>query len=215
MNRQRTVWGIAFGMIAGVTMATWSVSVEATEEKQLQAEYTVSAKTKFNLDSKVGTITFERTDGDVMLVSARAYQDDSSFFNKKGRVSDAELTARQDGNKLTLKVNNDDDVKVDWYIKLPQVNNVDVDLGVGTIDGELWSTDMSIDLGVGSIELDLYGDYRSIKTDVGVGDSTLKGAAQHIENNRFLMTASSRASSTGNAKISIDTGVGDISITMH
>lgn len=214
MNRQRTVWGTACGMIAGVTMATWSLSADATEEKHLQADYTASTATELILDVKVGTIYFERTQGDVISVNVRAYQDDSSFFKKKGRVSDAELVAHQNGNELKLKIKNDDDIKVDWYIKVPQIQSLVTDLGVGSIDGELWTSSMVIDVGVGAVNLELFGDYGTIKTDVGVGDSKIKGTGQ-IENNRFLMTAKSRASSTGAALISISTGVGDINLTIE
>lgn len=214
MNRQRTTWNVAFFMIAGVTLGSLSFHANAqTQEKVMNAEYTVTAATELSFDSGVGTISFERAEGDVMAVSVRAYKDDDAFFDKNGRVEDAELVAEQKGDRLILRVPEQDGIQLDWVIKLPQVASVDTDLGVGTIKGELWMSDISMDLGVGDIDLDLHGDYRSIKIDVGVGDSSIHGIGQ-IENNRFLMTANSRASSNGNARVSIDNGVGDIDITV-
>ncbi|PHR63823.1 hypothetical protein LG272_08905 [Pseudidiomarina marina] len=215
MNRQRTTWSIALGMIAGITVISLPFTANAQQhEKHINAEYSVSAETELSFDSGVGTITFERTEGDVMEVSIRAYKDDDTVFNKDGNVEDAELVAEQAGNQLTLRVSNQDGIQLDWVIKLPRVNRVETDLGVGEINGDLWTTDIQIDLGVGEVDLDIYGDYKTIKTDVGVGDSTIKGLG-NIENNRFLMTANSRANSSGKHRVSVDTGVGDIDITVH
>lgn len=216
MNRQRTTWSIAFCMIAGVTLASipFTATAHGQEEKNIEAEYTVTAATEIEFDSGVGTITFERTEGDVMHVAIRAYKDDDTFFNKDGHVEDAELEAKQSGNRITLSVPKQDGIQIDWVIKLPKVARVDTDLGVGVIEGELWTTNLQFDLGVGEVNLDLYGDYSSVKTDVGVGDSTIKGKG-NIENNRFLMTANSRAYSTGESRINIDNGVGEVTVHMH
>ena len=212
MNRQRTVWSVAFSMVAGVTLASLPFTADAAEqEKVMQAEYTVSHATEVEFDSGVGEIRFERTEGNVMQVSVRAYKDDDAVFDKKGNVEAAELHARQQGDRLIFEVIEQDGIQLDWVIKVPQIASIETDLGVGEISGELWASDMNIDIGVGEVDLDIYGDYASIKTDVGVGDSHIRGEG-NIENNRFLMTANSRANANGQAKISIDAGVGDVTI---
>src|SRR5690606_29226903 len=165
-------------------------------EKHITAEYTVTNATEVSFDSGVGTIIFERTEGNVMEVSIRAYNDDDTVFDNEGNVEDAELIAEQAGDQLTLRVPKQDGIQLDWVVKLPKVSRVETDLGVGEISGHLWTTNINIDLGVGEVDLDIYGDYKTIKTDVGVGDSTISGLG-NIENNRFLMTANSRANSDG------------------
>lgn len=212
MNRQRTTWGIALSMIAGVTLASMPYTVAATEqEKHFSAEYSATAETQLELDSGVGSIEFQRTDDATIRVKLKAYKNGDGVFNKDGNVADAELVAEQSGDRLLLKVPKQDGIQLDWVISLPQISSVDADLGVGEIKGDLWASDINIDMGVGDIDLVIYGDYRSIKTDVGVGDSAIRGKG-HIENNRFLMTANSKAESNGNARINIDNGVGDIDI---
>lgn len=215
MNRQRTIWSVAFSMVAGVTLMSLPFTADAAEqEKIMNAEYTVSTTTEVEFDSGVGQITFERTEGNVMLVSVRAYKDNDAVFDKDGNVEAAQLSARQSGDRLILEVKEQDGIQLDWVIKLPQVASIETDLGVGEISGELWVSDINIDIGVGEVDLDIFGDYASIKSDVGVGDSKIRGIGQ-IENNRFLMTANSRASSNGDAKISIDAGVGDVNIRIE
>lgn len=215
MNRQRTTWSIALGMIAGITVISLPFTASAQQhEKHIAAEYTVTNATEVSFDSGVGTITFERTEGDVMEVSIRAYKNDDTVFDKEGNVEDAELIAEQAGDQLTLRVPKQDGIQLDWVVKLPKVSRVETDLGVGEISGNLWTTNINIDLGVGEVDLDIYGDYKTIKTDVGVGDSTIRGLG-NIENNRFLMTANSRANSDGKHRVSVDAGVGDVNITVH
>jgi hypothetical protein len=215
MNRQRTTWSIALGMIAGITVISLPFTASAQQhEKHMNAEYSVTSATELNFDSGVGTIKFERSEGDVMEVSVRAYKDDDTVFDKDGNVEDAELVAEQSGDQLTLRVPNQDGIQLDWVIKMPKVSRVETDLGVGEISGDLWTTNIQIDLGVGEVDLDIYGDYKTIKTDVGVGDSSIKGMG-NIENNRFLMTANSRATSSGTHRVSVDAGVGDINIHVH
>lgn len=215
MNRQRTIWGVAFSMVAGVTLISLPFTADAAEqEKVMRAEYTVSKATEVEFDSGVGEITFERIEGSVMQVSVRAYKDNDTVFDKDGNVESAELTARQSGDRLILEVAEQDGIQLDWVIKLPHLASVEADLGVGEISGELWASDINIDIGVGEVDLDIFGDYASIKTDVGVGDSKIRGIG-NIENNRFLMTANSRATSNGEARISIDAGVGDVTIRIE
>lgn len=215
MNRQRTVWSVALSMVAGVTLASLPfVADAASQEKHLEAEYSVNANTQVEFDSGVGSIKFERAEGDVLQVRIRAYKDDDAFFDKKGNVEDAELNVRQMGNRLILEVSGQDGIQLDWVVKVPKVARIETDLGVGEISGELWVADMNIDIGVGEVDLVIHGDYATIKTDVGVGDSKIRGPGS-IENNRFLMTANSRATSAGTARISVDAGVGDINLNIQ
>src|SRR5690554_620298 len=147
MNRQRTVWSVALSMVAGVTLASLPfVADAAQQEKHINAEYTVHAGTEVEFDSGVGSIQFERADGDVLQVSIRAYKDDDAIFDKKGNVDDAELNVRQMGNRLILEVANQDGIQLDWVVKLPQVASIETDLGVGEISGELWVSNMNIDI---------------------------------------------------------------------
>lgn len=212
MNRQRTIWSVAFSMIAGVTLASLPFTASASEpEKMMQAEYSVSTTTELEFESGVGEIKFERAEGDVMEVSVRAYKASDAVFDKEGNIDAAELTSRQVGDRLILTVAEQDGLQLDWVIKLPKIASIETELGVGEVSGDVWASDMNIDVGVGEVDIEVYGDYASIKTDVGVGDSSIRGPGD-IENNRFLMTANSRAKSHGDARISIDAGVGDVTI---
>lgn len=212
MKKQQVVWNFATGLIALVTLASMPFQAAATTEQQktMSAEYQVTSSTKLSLDSGVGEIKFIATSGDTLSVTLTAKADSDKMWND-GDLEAVQLTAKQDGDRLVLSVPEQDNVKLDWVIQLPKIASVDADLGVGTIGGEMWTTDINLDVGVGEVDLELRGDLAIITSDIGIGDSQVKGVAE-VENNRFLMTASSKGRGAGTAVVSINLGVGDSNV---
>lgn len=214
MTRQQTVWFSALFLIASVTALSLPFASTANaHERSFNATYKVSSATRLDLESGVGTVKFERTDGDELEVELVAEEGDSGFFND-ANLDAVELTAEQSGDTLRLRVPEQEDVELHWVVRMPKIAEVDLDLGVGEISGEMAATDLSIDLGIGAVDLDVYGEIADVKTDVGIGEVNIRGGDK-TSNERHFISASGRASGNGDARINIDAGIGEVDITIH
>lgn len=214
MTRQQSVWFSALFLIASVTALSLPFASTANaHERTFNATYKVDSTTRIDLESGVGTVKFERTTGNELEVVLIAEEGDSTFFND-GNLDAVELTAEQSGNTLRLRVAEQEDIELNWVLRMPQVAEVDLDLGVGEVSGEMDAADLSIDLGVGAVDLAIYGAVADVKTDVGIGEVKIRGG-DHTSNERHFISASGRASGKGDARINIDAGIGEVEITLH
>lgn len=215
MNRSTTVWTAAMVLIGAVTIASMSQQVTAADaDKYLQGNYAVSASTDMKISFGVGTLNLSHHDGDEVEVEIKATASDGGFWRSKGDVSKVELKASQTGNWLELEVPEQDNIQLEWQVKLPRVSSLDIELGIGEIKGKIASTDLDIDLGIGDIKLTLMGDVKSINMDVGVGDTKITGAS-HSSSERAIVTSSSSAQGKGQARINVDAGIGDVHLIIE
>lgn len=214
MTRQQSVWFSALFLIASVTALSLPFASSANaNERSFNATYKVTEATRIDLESGVGTVRFERTEGDELEVHLIAEEGDSSFFSD-GNLDAVELEAEQSGDTLRLRVPEQDDIELNWVLRMPRVAEIDVDLGVGEVSGEIYAADLSIDLGVGAVDLDVYGAIADVKTDVGIGEVDIRGG-ERTNNERHFISASGRASGSGEARLNIDAGIGEVKITLH
>lgn len=214
MTRQQTVWFSALFLIASVTALSLPFASTANaNERSFNATYKVTSATRLDLESGVGTVRFERAEGDELEIKLVAEEGDSNFFNN-GNLDAVELTAEQNGDTLRIRVPEQEDIELNWVLYLPQIAEIDLDLGVGEISGEMYAADMQVDLGIGAVDLEVYGEVADIKTDVGIGEVKIRGAEQSNSERHFI-SASGRASGNGDARINIDAGIGEVTVTLH
>lgn len=208
---KKLVWPMAVFMVAGSTLVSLSATA-AEREKVITAEYDVTSEVRLSVESGVGSIEFVRGDSDVISVRVVATADDDSVW-KDGDVEATELSARQNGDSLSLEVEHEDNIELRWTIHMPRVSTLHADLGVGEVSGEIWTTDASIDVGVGAIEMTLFGnDYDRITAAAGIGETSIRNANATTE--RAFIASESEARGNGSARISGDVGVGEVSFTI-
>ncbi|PTB85473.1 hypothetical protein C9988_01045 [Pseudidiomarina aestuarii] len=213
MNKQQIVWGFAFTLISSITLASLPNAIASEREKQLSGSYEVTAATELKVESGVGTIEFKYHDKNTVEVEIIATVDEDDRWNN-GDLSKAELVATQSGDRLRLEVPEQDDIQLDWVITMPAIAEIDADLGVGEVIGTFAAADFNLDLGVGDVDLDIDGAVATVKVDVGVGDSSVRGDV-NTSTDRFLVTSSTKATGSGEARINIDVGVGDVTIYVN
>lgn len=214
MTRQQTVWFSALFLIASVTALSLPLaSVANAHERTIEASYSVNEATELSIESGVGTVTFERANGSTLEIELHIEESDASFFDEPN-LDAVELVAEQNGDRLDLRVPEQDNIKLDWTIRLPQVAAVDLDLGVGEITGSLDAADMSVDLGVGEIDLVIVGAIADVKTDVGIGEVKIIGG-DSTSNERHFISASGKARGPGDARVNVDVGIGEIRIEIQ
>ena len=211
---KQKVWPIAIGLIGLITLSSAACAEETVTTKH---QFTVSTSTHITIDNSVGEIEFLRTDSNQLEIELTIKATEDGFFYGGGDIHAVKLVSDWADDTLSLRIEPDEDVNAEWRVKLPKVAEVEVDMGVGKIHGELLTTDSNFDLGVGDVDLTLYGDDISrISVDAGIGDTEIRGfAAGEVKTTRAMVSSESDARGSGNYRISADVGVGEASFTIR
>ena len=91
-----------------------------------------------------------------------------------------------------------------------------VKLKVGELHAAGLAADLTVDLGVGEAEVKMAeAAVRTVKVDVGVGQATLTAGRQQIDGSGFLGRNIAWSGGSGTARVSIDCGVGEVSVTLR
>lgn len=211
---KQKVWPIAIGLIGLVTLSSAALAKDEVVSKH---QFSVNSATEVSIDNSVGEITFVRGETDQLLVELTIKETDDGFFYGGGDIYAVNLVSDWSGDELRLSIEPDEDIQAHWRITMPKVAELDVDMGVGEISGDIYTTDSSFDLGVGELELNVYGDdIARISIDAGIGDSKITGFRQgKTETTRAMVSSESDARGSGQYRLSADVGVGEARINVH
>ena len=195
------IWPLTLGFIGLVTVSTAAFSAES--ERTLTSSYIVSSDTEIHLDATVGTVELSVTEGDTVGIELRVESDDDGWFVSGGE---------RDGNRLEISATPDDDMSQHWIVSVPRSRLLEIDLGVGQIEGDVPFNDLKVDLGVGDVSLNLAkGDYKQVEASVGVGDTSLKNFG-NTQEDRMIVTSESSYQGNGSVRVKVEVGVGDVTL---
>ncbi|MGO1328210.1 MAG: hypothetical protein ACTHT9_00950 [Idiomarina loihiensis] len=204
------IWPLTLGFIGLVTVSTAAFSAES--ERTLSSSYIVSDDTEIHLDATVGTVELNVTEGDTVGIELRVESDDDGWFVSGGELDKVIIKGERDGNRLEISATPDDDMSQHWIVSVPRSRLLEIDLGVGQIEGEVPFNDLKVDLGVGDVSLNLAkGDYKHVEASVGVGDTSLKNFG-NTQEDRMIVTSESRYQGNGSVRVQVEVGVGDVTL---
>lgn len=165
--------------------------------------------TSLRLDISVGTLRVEPSDTNEIEVTMVVSAEKKGWFRRTPDVEKMDLRSSRQGQRLRLGFN-EKNVKTDWLVKVPDLDQLDIDLGVGTVDVYMATFGMAVNLGVGTINLQANAsDVDTVDLSVGVGDTQVRGGRQ-TESQRALVSSETSALGTGANAIRARAGVGDI-----
>jgi|TARA_R100000935_G_C2820578_1_gene159575 hypothetical protein len=214
-NRKRKmmkhkIWPLTLGFIGLVTVSTAAFSAES--ERTLTSSYIVSSDTEIHLDATVGTVELSVTEGDTVGIELRVESDDDGWFVSGGELDKVIIKGERDGNRLEISATPDDDMSQHWIVSVPRSRLLEIDLGVGQIEGDVPFNDLKVDLGVGDVSLNLAkGDYKQVEASVGVGDTSLKNFG-NTQEDRMIVTSESSYQGNGSVRVKVEVGVGDVTL---
>lgn len=201
-------------LISALVMALSATTVIADDVKVLEKTIDAKSFNRLVLDVPVGQIDVKVVEGaEISLVVE--LEADKNWLGRSNDLSDARISVREDGSSLKLKVDleDDNDVKQSWAVKMPAEMAAAFNLGVGSIDLNDLTSDIKVDVGVGDIDIKVDTSlYASIKLDAGVGDTSIKGGKGRYQQDRVLITSSSEMDGSGKAELEANVGVGDIDV---
>ena len=204
------IWPLTLGFIGLVTVSTAAFSAES--ERTLTSSYIVSSDTEIHLDATVGTVELSVTEGDTVGIELRVESDDDGWFVSGGELDKVIIKGERDGNRLEISATPDDDMSQHWIVSVPRSRMLEIDLGVGQIEGDVPFNDLKVDLGVGDVSLNLAkGDYKQVEASVGVGDTSLKNFG-NTQEDRMIVTSESSYQGNGSVRVKVEVGVGDVTL---
>ncbi len=204
------IWPLTLGFIGLVTVSTAAFSAES--ERTLTSSYIVSSDTEIHLDATVGTVELSVTEGDTVGIELRVESDDDGWFVSGGELDKVIIKGERDGNRLEISATPDDDMSQHWIVSVPRSRLLEIDLGVGQIEGDVPFNDLKVDLGVGDVSLNLAkGDYKQVEASVGVGDTSLKNFG-NTQEDRMIVTSESSYQGNGSVRVKVEVGVGDVTL---
>lgn len=201
-------------LVSALVLALSATTAVADDVKVLEKTIDAKSFTKLVLDVPVGEIDVKVAEGtEISLVVE--LEADKNWLGRSSDISDASINVREDGSTLKLKVDleDDDDVKQSWTVKMPAEMAVALNLGVGSVEVDDLTSDINVDLGVGDVDIKVDTSlYASIELDAGVGDTSIKGGKGRYQQERVLVTSSSELNGSGKAELEANVGVGDIEV---
>ena len=165
------------------------------------------------INNSVASIDLRLVEGNELRVEVDI-EGQERFLRRDVDVDDVDVDVRMRGDKLILTIN-DEDVKADWYIEMPAVSDIEIDMGVGKINVEIGASNLEIDLGVGEIDIDApLATVGEIEISAGVGDTTIRGISS-VDESRVMISSESEAYGDGELSIDAEVGVGDITVRLN
>ncbi len=160
-------------------------------------------------DISVGTLRVEPSDTDNIEVSLTITAEDRGWFRRTPDVEKLDLRSSRQGDRLRLSFN-EKNVKTEWVVKVPDLDQLDIELGVGTVDVFMATFGITADLGVGTINLQVEAsEVDTVDLSVGVGDTQILGG-HNTESHRAMVSSETSAMGSGPHLIKARAGVGDV-----
>jgi len=201
-------------LISALVLSLAATTAMAEDVKVLEKVIDIKSFNKLILEVPVGEINVKVAKGsDISLVVE--LEPDEDWLGRSSDLSDAEISVRDDGSTLKLKVDleDDDDVQQSWTVTMPAAMAVSLNLGVGSVEIDDLASDINVDLGVGEIDIGVDTSlFDSIKLDAGVGDTSIKGGKGRYDRDQVLVTSSSQLHGSGKKALEANVGVGDIEV---
>jgi hypothetical protein len=164
------------------------------------------------LDISVAELDIEIYDGDEIQLEIEIEAQGRWWSFRDGDVDHVELEVRGSGASVYLGID-ENNIEQHWRVMMPAKLALDIDMGVGDVHIEKFTNNLEMELGVGSVRVEVDDtDYNVIHVSAGVGDANIRGFATRVDNERSFISSESRYHGDGDLEIDIELGVGDVEV---
>ncbi|WP_281212891.1 hypothetical protein [Shewanella insulae] len=191
-----------------------SVGAQAASSITLNDEFDYRGQ-KVALDMDVGQAELIASDQDKVRVEVVVKANDSKWFGfwQNSDVSSAKFDILDDGNKLILRLADQDDVNQKWRVYLPRNAELEVDAGVGEVMVDGLSASIDVELGVGRAEITHDANFGDVSLESGVGEVSIRDGGQRLKVNQNLVSQSyHQRGVSGDDHLYVSVGVGEIDV---
>src|SRR4029453_2881788 len=189
--------------------------------KYIQETVAATGADSISVDFPVGELHVETGAGNDVLVDLKVVCD-RWFRSCEDRIEDVKLASDLSGGKLHIEIrgfghSHTGDLEVTGTITIPAGRELEVDMGVGELGVRGVSGRLDVVFGVGDITIRMPASaVRSVSIDAGVGDTRLRIPGGSVDEERsFVSSEIDWNEGRGDARVSVDVGVGDAAVTLE
>lgn len=210
----KTIKALVIAIVFAATAAVTAGTSYANNEASVSHEISMADINHVVLNNSVGSIYVSEGEGDHMQLRVEFEGKRSGMLRRVKDVSDADVTIQERRGVLTVSFG-EKNVEATWYVTMPSVAKLNVDLGVGMADISVSATAVMLDVGVGDGKVTGKLEYAgALNADVGVGAATIHGG-QDVRSSRAIVAETSSGRGNGEYPISVSVGVGDAGIRLR
>jgi hypothetical protein len=213
---KKTALLLSVALIAGVVPAGASEIIRSFKQ-----QISVGGADEIALDFPVGEVTVEAWDNPQVNLEVKV-----ACNKRTSRCEEAAKAVRlvynTSGNRLRVemkdwpKFSGGKGLHVIAKINVPHDRPLWMDLGVGELNVQGTTGDLTVDLGVGEVNMTLPKNaIRSVNLDTGIGEANLNADGQHYERAGLITRQLTWDKGTGNARVKVDCGVGEIGVSLR
>ena len=202
------------GGFIGAALLTFGANAGTTNsEIELTQDIAAANLSRLVLNAHVGSVKIAKSSDEQVHVYVKVSdKEDWSLFSDS--LEDVQLKVKHQGNVLQLELS-EDDFGEEWIIEMPATADLDIDLGVGSVNVQGIRANIKVDVGVGEVTLGSYAqNYVDATLDTGVGGTTIDATGGNITSTRTIVSAESNWHGSGKYTITIEVGVGDASLEL-
>jgi hypothetical protein len=195
-------------------LLAFSISLASADETRTH-EFDASDVDTLRIDARVGMIIVEPSrSGKFEVELLISNEKKRRWFSRTPDTSSMDLKSSQRGSQLRLSFDHKD-VKTDWVVRVPDILQIEIELGVGTVETYGIAAAFITDVGVGTIDIRTPADSAGlVELSVGVGETAIRGGTS-VNNRRSLVSSQASALGQGNSAIRAEVGVGSVEVTLQ
>jgi hypothetical protein len=203
-------------------MLLWTTSAGAKEiVRSFRQQIPIGNAEAISLDFPVGEVTVEASTGSQVDLDVKlACNKRSSRCEEAAKA--LRLVYNTAGDRLRVEVRNwpkfggTRGLHVIARISVPRDVPLRAELGVGELNIEGITGDLTADLGVGEVNIVLPKEaVRSVDLDTGVGEASLVADGRHYESSGLVARELNWDRGTGQAEVTVNCGVGEIDVILR
>ncbi len=209
-------------LILSAALVAIALPASADDEivRSFKQQIPVGNAEKIALDFPVGEVTVEAWDNPQVNLEVKiACKEGSGRCRESAKA--LRLVYNGSGDQLRVQVKNwpkmsgNKGMHVIAKISVPRDLPLSTDLGVGELNVEGLTGDVSLDLGVGEVNVTLSKEsVRSVSLDTGIGEASLVAGGRHYESAGLIAREIKWHEGKGNSRVSVDCGVGEIDVNL-
>lgn len=201
-------------LIVVLAICLTSSCVFADTSKTLTKTISLEDAKKLVFNVGVGRINVSPSADNKLHVTVKVENNDAFFSFFDDDIEDVALEINRFSNRIKLSVTEGDYAET-WTVYVPQVEDLDINIGVGEVEVEDVAANLDIDNGVGEVRVSSLAEFfAEVDLDSGVGETRIKATSGNHSSRRDFVSSSQNWTGSGQYSINVDVGVGESRVTL-
>ena len=188
--------------------------------RTLEETLDVTGRRSVGFDGTVGEVKVVGVDGDSARATVHLRCEREGDDTCREAAEKVDLRVRLRGDRVQFDIEDwpklhNKRISFEARLEVPRHLALEIDMGVGEIDVRGMEDDVEIDVGVGEITVEAReAVVGHVELDTGVGEARVHVGDRTIDGSGFVGSHLTWKNGPGDARIEVDSGVGEIDVTL-